>query len=794
MDGNDDAFLFNYMTSSGFRPPASDQEGGSSAVDPNSMLDAFGGSDYGMAQQTPATPSMGASGMLGMMGMPNVSEQSMFPAMSLQLQQQQQQQAAAASGRLASASFPGLQGAAQGANGAAGGAGGPKVYGASLQGALSGLSAARKNPGLGAPPTTSPPSMMQTNIPSPFPITSQGAPLGQVMAIPPQLLGNPAGGGGSPIQSGGLPYGVGVGTSAAAIANMPTTRKGNGAVEAEKAQAVFRQQQAERMMRRQMADSGLSRSDAAANAAAAMASIMVDQTQYTLPMDVSFPSGPGGGSPASTDFEQLDMSLNMGSAMNGYYAQNAAQMPPPTSGTRASKSKNTGAAAAGGNKGKGPAETTGRRASKPANGTPLTSSGYSSELHTKMTVMGPVQVSSQKKPTKAAGDRAADQAAAKAGPIDLSNNPGPVTISRHINSVINHFTSSKEGYRRLLQELDDLLFVLTTEGTIIYVSPSAKRTLGYSQEELVGKPILDFCHADDATLITEELENSVQSAVDSAYHARFVKKSGEYLLMEVRGKPYGKEQLRVLGQKDNGKNGAHSVLASADELMDLPTVPGEIKFVVNTAREYRSKASLAVDGILELSVENLKLRRQLERALKEKGIDPSTHPLLKEAENELPPSMLPSELFESAGLDMRERQSFTKNEPYGAGGMNGVGEGVGPLAPLPAAGGGAGGGGDGERKKVGVTAHGRFIECHRSNIPFWFFLQKKGASEEIFCRQCGTTASPEWRRGPDGPKTLCNACGLAFAKKAKKASKAAAAAAAPPAPVKTTKGSKSARE
>ena len=28
------------------------------------------------------------------------------------------------------------------------------------------------------------------------------------------------------------------------------------------------------------------------------------------------------------------------------------------------------------------------------------------------------------------------------------------------------------------------------------------------------------------------------------------------------------------------------------------------------------------------------------------------------------------------------------------------------------------------------------------------------------CRSCNRAESPEWRRGPDGPKTLCNACGL----------------------------------
>lgn len=27
-----------------------------------------------------------------------------------------------------------------------------------------------------------------------------------------------------------------------------------------------------------------------------------------------------------------------------------------------------------------------------------------------------------------------------------------------------------------------------------------------------------------------------------------------------------------------------------------------------------------------------------------------------------------------------------------------------------------------------------------------------------YCRGCGATETPEWRRGPLGPRTLCNAC------------------------------------
>ncbi|KAI9571387.1 white collar 2 type of transcription factor [Boletus coccyginus] len=43
-------------------------------------------------------------------------------------------------------------------------------------------------------------------------------------------------------------------------------------------------------------------------------------------------------------------------------------------------------------------------------------------------------------------------------------------------------------------------------------------------------------------------------------------------------------------------------------------------------------------------------------------------------------------------------------------------------------------------------------------------VRKSHNAEQYVCVTCGRTDSPEWRKGPQGPKTLCNACGLRWAK------------------------------
>ncbi|GAA5896866.1 hypothetical protein JCM5296_002576 [Sporobolomyces johnsonii] len=62
---------------------------------------------------------------------------------------------------------------------------------------------------------------------------------------------------------------------------------------------------------------------------------------------------------------------------------------------------------------------------------------------------------------------------------------------------------------------------------------------------------------------------------------------------------------------------------------------------------------------------------------------------------------------------------------------------------------------------------------------------RKGSAAQRSCANCGRTSSAEWRSGPTGPKTLCNACGLRWSKarsqaaatEAKKKAEAVAAAA-----------------
>lgn len=66
------------------------------------------------------------------------------------------------------------------------------------------------------------------------------------------------------------------------------------------------------------------------------------------------------------------------------------------------------------------------------------------------------------------------------------------------------------------------------------------------------------------------------------------------------------------------------------------------------------------------------------------------------------------------------------------------------------------------------------LEQHTGDPPFAFGAAPRGPRQPKqyqqqtepgtgkikACMQCGTTRTPQWREGPYGPKTLCNACGV----------------------------------
>jgi diguanylate cyclase (GGDEF)-like protein/PAS domain S-box-containing protein len=71
---------------------------------------------------------------------------------------------------------------------------------------------------------------------------------------------------------------------------------------------------------------------------------------------------------------------------------------------------------------------------------------------------------------------------------------------------------SEERFRSLVQNSTDTTFVVGADGCITYASPAAQGLLGWLPEELVGKDIMTFVHADDAERAQSQLNADLEIA------------------------------------------------------------------------------------------------------------------------------------------------------------------------------------------------------------------------------------------------------------------------------------------
>jgi diguanylate cyclase (GGDEF)-like protein/PAS domain S-box-containing protein len=69
---------------------------------------------------------------------------------------------------------------------------------------------------------------------------------------------------------------------------------------------------------------------------------------------------------------------------------------------------------------------------------------------------------------------------------------------------------SEERFRALIEKSPDAIALTSADGTVLYVSPSTSRIVGFESEELIGRNGFDFVHPDDVPRTKEVLADLLQ--------------------------------------------------------------------------------------------------------------------------------------------------------------------------------------------------------------------------------------------------------------------------------------------
>ena len=92
---------------------------------------------------------------------------------------------------------------------------------------------------------------------------------------------------------------------------------------------------------------------------------------------------------------------------------------------------------------------------------------------------------------------------------------------------------SKEKYRDLVENINDVIYLLDKNGTITYISPTVETISGYTPSEIIGQPFMEFIHQDDLPSVMEQFKK-----VDNHIHkgeGRYRIKSGEIRWLQFSG-------------------------------------------------------------------------------------------------------------------------------------------------------------------------------------------------------------------------------------------------------------------
>ncbi|KAG0750628.1 hypothetical protein G6F57_000110 [Rhizopus arrhizus] len=278
------------------------------------------------------------------------------------------------------------------------------------------------------------------------------------------------------------------------------------------------------------------------------------------------------------------------------------------------------------------------------------------------------------------------------------------------------FKRRKNWSERILVEITGLLHVLSPLGDILYCSESTLELTGYRPHELVGQKLMEFLHVDDMDVFIRDFQMSFHIRSQIKTYFRFRKKDDTFVIFEVVGQP-----------SNAGQNS---------------------QAFFGIAQPIPAKSGAMIDTFLELKAENDWLKKRVDELSAKYGRVSVDH---AEDEAKQQQQVEPA----ASGLFMNNNLQNGNHQTNGR----------------------------------GVTEDSTgWIEKHASHMEDalydskddilsiealekkdkWKRRRKNKGIDEYVCKDCGTTSSPEWRKGPQGPKTLCNACGLRWAKKNKK--------------------------
>ena len=102
-------------------------------------------------------------------------------------------------------------------------------------------------------------------------------------------------------------------------------------------------------------------------------------------------------------------------------------------------------------------------------------------------------------------------------------------LKRHVGSGVHHQVADELA--RVLVTNPYLLHGMADGGVYLWVSPSAKRILGYEARQMIGRPFIEFVHPDDRAKTMALAHRMLSSDVPATFDNRILTADGSHRRM-----------------------------------------------------------------------------------------------------------------------------------------------------------------------------------------------------------------------------------------------------------------------
>ncbi len=133
--------------------------------------------------------------------------------------------------------------------------------------------------------------------------------------------------------------------------------------------------------------------------------------------------------------------------------------------------------------------------------------------------------------------------------VDSAGNKKVITVGRDITDrklAEQKLIESEEKYRLITDNAYDLISLLDKNLNHIFINESRyKEKLGYTNEDLIGKSVLEYIHPDDIQRTIENRDRAVKTGKSEGNLIRIKKKDGTWLWLETRSRIFSGEDQEL---------------------------------------------------------------------------------------------------------------------------------------------------------------------------------------------------------------------------------------------------------